>query len=240
MIDAIGLTAYPLSARFVDHLARQTGTTVRVVAVSELRRSSVFALWRSLRDMRAGRGYVLLEQPDAAPLLPVLKLLVSLTRCRELAVVGPVEAPRPFSRISGLFGVVHVVVGTLAGVAGALRSAWQLWRLPTTPGDLRPTSRPVARVAYLKTNLWFGLKAGGSVGHVAGVVNALARHGVETRVFAVEAPPMLDAGVPVTEVPNAGSYGYPYELSYYAYEHRFVAAVRTRSVRRPPTCSTTV
>ena len=43
--------------------------------------------------------------------------------------------------------------------------AWQRVTAPAVPES--------ARIGYLKTNVWFGLQAGGSVGHVAGVVNGV-------------------------------------------------------------------
>lgn len=33
----------------------------------------------------------------------------------------------------------------------------------------------VSTIFYLKTNLWFGIKAGGSIGHISGVVNSLSK-----------------------------------------------------------------
>ena len=43
---------------------------------------------------------------------------------------------------------------------------------------VRPTTLPVdARALYLRTDLSFGIRAGGSVGHIAGVLNALVEQG---------------------------------------------------------------
>jgi glycosyltransferase involved in cell wall biosynthesis len=93
---------------------------------------------------------------------------------------------------------------------------------------------PVRHVAYLKTNLWFGLKAGGSVGHVAGVANALARRCDTVDLLAVERPPLLDPAVRHHVVQNAGAFGYPYELNYYRYERRFSRRARqVFAVSRP-------
>ena len=45
---------------------------------------------------------------------------------------------------------------------------------------------------YVNANLWFGLKAGGSVGHVAGVVNGPLHSGLQVDVAAVAPQPLVD------------------------------------------------
>lgn len=64
----------------------------------------------------------------------------------------------------------------------------------------RPT--PALRrgeVAYLRTDLVFGMEAGGSVGHVAGVVNNLGAAGYLPVVIAPDPVPTVDPGIP-TEI----------------------------------------
>jgi glycosyltransferase involved in cell wall biosynthesis len=87
---------------------------------------------------------------------------------------------------------------------------------------------------YLKTNLWLGVKAGGSVGHVAGVVNALERRCDRVEVLAVDRPPLLDPAVAVTEIPPARQLGYPHELNYYTYQRQFVRDAGRAMAKQEP------
>lgn len=58
----------------------------------------------------------------------------------------------------------------------------------------RKISRGGARsIAYLRTDLWYDIKAGGSVGHVAGVINGFGKNGVRVHVLSWEEPAMLDS-----------------------------------------------
>jgi glycosyltransferase involved in cell wall biosynthesis len=67
-------------------------------------------------------------------------------------------------------------------------------------------------------NLWFGLKAGGSVGHVAGVVNALAASGRVVDLAAVQEPAMIAEEVTTHVLPAPRSFGVPVEANYYRFQ----------------------
>lgn len=53
----------------------------------------------------------------------------------------------------------------------------------------------VDNILYMRTDLWYGVRAGGSVGHVAGVVNGFRRTGIEVRAMSWERPLMIDESV---------------------------------------------
>ncbi|HUP33393.1 MAG TPA: glycosyltransferase [Gaiellaceae bacterium] len=93
------------------------------------------------------------------------------------------------------------------------------------PPPRRPLSAAPA-LLYVNANLWFGVRAGGSVGHVAGVVNALLRRGLEVDVAAVAPQPMVheSAGfIPLT--PPAG-FATPEELNHYRFSRSAAAQLR--------------
>lgn len=80
----------------------------------------------------------------------------------------------------------------------------------------------------------FGEPVGGSVGHVAGVVNALSRRGHPVTIVAMFRQPGVDASVEEVIVPPTFSSAYPNELN----RHRFHAdffgeAMRVATGRRP-------
>lgn len=68
-------------------------------------------------------------------------------------------------------------------------------------------------IEYLKTNLWFGTKAGGSIGHISGIVNSLNKiHKVNYHTC--EEPIMIDESVKINYVDTHDiSYSIPYELN---------------------------
>lgn len=169
------------------------------------------------------------------PLLPILLLLSCITRAGKIVVVdfSGKYYPAPRMRIL-LASPIQLAVATVSGIAMIFRASRECDKLLT---EKRVTTSQVPespRIAYFKTNLWFGVQAGGSIGHVAGVVNGFSRIGCPIEVFAVEDLPMLDAGVKVKKVTGSGSTGLPLESANYLFHNRFIKEVEQDLSSAPP------
>ncbi len=223
MADSVqALAAYPVTAEYRTRVEERLGQPIEVTLLAKLRDAGLTHILWTLMRMRGRLGVVLLEESAASPITPVLRFLLSLTACRALAVARPDGTLEPFARHAGLFDLARLFVGTMRGGVAAARCSLELSALMRTRPKRFPV-RPLRRALYLKTNLWFGVKAGGSVGHVAGVANALAgRCAVD--LFAVERPPLIAPDVAQHPVAQTGAFGYPYELNYYRYQRLFTAA----------------
>ena len=228
-----GLSAYPISAAYRDRVVSAVGAPLDVTVLAELRTAGVIGVLRRLLGVRRARGVVLVEDESSGPVVPILRFLIGVTRCRELSTAMPDGRLIRFGRFTGAIDGVRLAMGSVSGAVAALTAAVELaWLRRQSPH--RAPMRAINRVAYLKTNLWFGLKAGGSVGHVAGVANAMARRVGAVDLLAVERPPLLDPAVRHHPVDNAGAFGYPYELNYYRYERVFARRAREVFSRTPP------
>lgn len=216
-----GLSAYPVSSEYRSRLERQRGVPIEISVLSELRNAGVWQLIARLRAVRAVNGFVLMEAPASTPLLALLRVLLALTRCRQLAVIDHESNVEPLDRGAVVIDVVRLIVGSVRGLAAATRCRIELtWLHRQRP--LRPAVVEIQRIVYLKTNLWFGVKAGGSVGHVAGVANALANRCEHIDLLSVEQPPLLAPAVQVHVISSPGTFGFPFELNYYTYQQLFV------------------
>ncbi len=90
-------------------------------------------------------------------------------------------------------------VATLQGLSSASR----LTRALDGPTPARRRAEGItagARVAVIKTEFWFGLKAGGSVSHGVGVLAAMRRLGLEPRLWTTSVLPGAPPEVLQTEV----------------------------------------
>ena len=226
MTERWALCAYPLSAAYLSRLRTLLGHDLQPAVLSEMRRSTVWSMVAALRRVRAAEGLVLLEDAGETPLQPVLQFLVSLTRCRALAVIDGRFQRTAFTRLRGLLEAPALAGATLAGLWSALLCWFELQRLARAP-RLQTRQPALGRVAVLRTNLWFGLKAGGSVGHTAGVINALAHRCDGVDVLSPDALPLVHPPARIIIVPPPRRYGYPYELNYYSYHRRFLRAAST-------------
>jgi glycosyltransferase involved in cell wall biosynthesis len=72
-------------------------------------------------------------------------------------------------------------------------------------------------VLYVLGNLWLGVRAGGSVGHVAGVVNALIQAGYDVDFVTGAQPVMISPAVTVFRV-QPRPLGIPLEANYYSFQ----------------------
>jgi len=205
-----------------------------LAVLSELRSEGVIGLIRRLFSVRTTIACVLVEDASSGPLLPVLQFLISLTRARRLALIGPSGEISDFGRRSGWAKAFILAAGSLSGFRAAATCAVDLWRISRERIAYHSLLKPKPNVLYLKTNLWFGVRAGGSVGHVAGVANALASRCTRVDLVSVEKPALVDDRIHYQEVPHAGAFGYPYELNYYRYQRQFRGAVHRLAKQARP------
>src|SRR5262249_25063548 len=105
---------------------------------------------------------------------PVLECIGAMTRAKSLAVADPALAVEGVTLRSVAWSSLRLVWATLQCFRARRRAAQEVAQLCDAP---LPESKPIQGrdVLYLNTNLWFGVKAGGSVGHIAGVANALQK-----------------------------------------------------------------
>jgi glycosyltransferase involved in cell wall biosynthesis len=83
------------------------------------------------------------------------------------------------------------------------------------------------RLLYVMSNLSLGLKAGGSVGHIAGVINGLLHNGWEVDAAAVERPAMVSASAGYHPLSPPRTYGVPYELARYRFHSMVVRQINS-------------
>jgi glycosyltransferase involved in cell wall biosynthesis len=234
--DQILLSAYPIS----DELRERVGETAAVrfagcVSISELQALGLFRILAALRGIEAETLWILVSDFGYQPFLPLLRVLASLTRARRLRVVDFEGVSISTSRVHTLLlDPTRLAWWSLKGILtlfSVRREAEQLLRTPRI--DVAPIP-PSGRVAYLKSTLWFGVQAGGSIGHVAGVANGLSRAGWAVDMLSVDVPPMLDPAIRVRRVRPRGVTGVPLELGRYVYGRAFVAEAAGALAADPP------
>lgn len=123
------------------------------------------------------------------------------------------------------------------GLAGSgvvlLRTRRALGRLLRAPRHAPPAARG-RRVAFLRSDLWTGVPAGGSVAHTAGVADGFTRAGADLSFIATSTPGLVDPRrTPVHLVPPTRLYNLFREVPYFAHGLRFRDAARAVLERSP-------
>ncbi len=217
------LSVYPVPRSVVAALERGcAGTFDEQRCLADLRRASPLKVWGALRQIRPETLWVLAGDTRQNPYGTLLLLLSTLTRARRLRALAFDGDSRPLGRIATASQqAAQLALGTVRGFLSLLLAGRELRALNREPRGDFTLAGAQPRISYLKTNLWFGVQAGGSVGHVAGVVNSLHRRGYPTTVTSIEKLPTLDPDVPVLEITVGATNGLPLEIGTYTFDRRF-------------------
>ncbi len=210
------LSNYPISRAYKAELLRLIGS-FDTLTVSEMRQGSIATLIRRLLSLRGERLFAVFEDDTSRVLEPLLCILASLTRVHRLHVVDEKFNVCSLSRFKSFgFGLSLFLESGLAWLAtrGSRRGATLLLRSVPLQSRLGASRT----VAYLNCNLWFGVKAGGSVGHVSGVVNALSDVGYDLEFFSAGGRLLVDERAEYIALAPPRTLAMPFETTYYRFD----------------------
>ncbi|MDC1311137.1 glycosyltransferase [Burkholderiales bacterium] len=227
------LTAYPLSAPFDRAVRDVIGQEAQTVTVAQLRSQGLTGLLRQLWSMRGDPIVLPIEEENSSALLPVLKLLAACSRSRSICVVHPNLRRETVSRWRIALDALRFASASVSCLWSAYRAHRELSALLMQPRVGSGSLAANGLVLYLKTNLWFGIKAGGSVGHIAGVVNGLQRLGYPVTFASAEPPVMIDDAVKFLPVQPPTAFGLPYELNNYRFQEGFESTLEAGAALVP-------
>jgi glycosyltransferase involved in cell wall biosynthesis len=229
-VDAI-LINYPLSRDFQERLVAHVASTPMTLSLKELQQRSVLQILRYLRSLKVNRLFVPVEDENGSILLPVLKLLAVLVPARDIFLVEPdlrMQRISRFNIVGSTLKLCHASAATMAAVARAKRVVRGLLAAERVSVD-----EVVGRnVLYLNANLWFGVKAGGSVGHISGVVNALLQEEYDVDFASAGGQLMVSDKAAYVQLKPPTHFGVPWGLNHYRFHFDVVQQLKGLTARR--------
>jgi len=209
----IVLSCYPLSTDLVRSL-RAHVVPDRAITLNSLRALPLKQLFRELRSQAGSRFSVVIGETTERTLLPILLMLASITPSRAIDIVDlptgrVISVPRWRAFMSIGWSVFATVTGRAAQLMAEYRSRHLMRAKPLAFGPLESE-----RGLYLKSNLMLGTQAGGSVGHIAGVVNELYKRCQDLLLLALEFPVTVDDAVHFEPIAPLKHYGVPPESNH--------------------------
>lgn len=209
------LTAYPLSQTYRLELEKRWGFVPDYLLLSQLRAQSTKLFLQSLRQM-SGHLIVAIEDPQSHVLLPILVLICHVTRAKKISVMYPDFSLRTHSRIDFLKTALRFTLASMSSSFQCIKTRVEVNKLLSAQ-PLNEIASNASRILYVNANLWFGVKAGGSVGHVAGVVNGFSRQHCQVTYCAVEQNGLIDKNIKFIPINAPTIFGLPYETNYYRF-----------------------
>ena len=234
------LSVHPLTDQYRSRLERGIGAQPEYATLARVRVdglvSTLMSRWRS----RRGPVVIACEAQAATMATPAIALLAIAFKWPTLFEAGPDAALRPLSKFKVAVRTVELAMASIDGwisrrsVLRELRRALcRNWNAPAVQGI---STWEGQRVLYLKNAIWFGLHAGGSVGHVAGVVNALARAGARVEMVTTDRAAMIDVAIPQHHPPAIGVLALPSAINLFRLHRRAVAKAMMVARNFRPTC----
>jgi glycosyltransferase involved in cell wall biosynthesis len=224
VVSAIAAT--PETRRFFQE---RFGTGVTFADLAWLRRAGVATLrrWRPRHAVATGSAE---ELPLFQDYLIVLAFLVRAKYRERQPPGGPPQRLgwRDLARAALRVGAA-IVEGLAALVLNRSRAA----RMARGPARRVPATA-ATRCLYLKPTLSFGASVGGSVAHVAGVANALARAGVELHLLSAQEQPLVAPAVRQHVVTPRFVISFPFEVNAHRYQGHLVQAARAEARAHRP------
>lgn len=210
------LTNYPLSRDFQERLTSIAAPEVLRLTVGELRQRPFGQMVKYMRSLKVKRLLLPVEDDNGSALLPVLKLLASVIPAQAVYLVQSDLHLQKVSRFETAVALLRLVSASIASRVATKRARREIASLL---GEERITvGQATGRcVMYLNANLWFGVKAGGSVGHISGVVNALSQNEYAVDFVSCGGRLLVNEAARYTQLNPPAFFGLPWELNYYRF-----------------------
>jgi glycosyltransferase involved in cell wall biosynthesis len=195
------------------------------LSVGELRQRPFWQMLKYMRSLKADRLLLPIEDENGSALLPILKLLASVIPVRAIYLVqSDLRLQKVLHRETGV-SLLRLVGASLASRLATVRAGREVSRLLQ---EVRITVDKASgrSVMYLNANLWFGVKAGGSVGHISGVVNALSHNGYAVDFVSCGGRLLVGEAARYTQLNPPAHFGLPWELNYYRFHFNVVEQVK--------------
>jgi len=209
------LIAYPLSERFCSKIAKIFQIKVEYVNLQQIKANGLWGILKQLRQIK-GQLILPLEDPTSVALLPLLQFLSLFTASKSVLFINHDCVVYKLSQKHHWVAALKFIWASVANHACLLKT---YLTLPTVRQNstFKLDHKNSPKVLFINANLWFGIKAGGSVGHIAGVCNAMVKQGYDVTYAAVEPNLCLDKKVKFLLLKPLKMYGLPYEANLYRF-----------------------
>ena len=212
------LTVYPIPMSFMKDLRKRVGENISSLEIVNLIKSKGF--FRTLffiRKMKIKTCYIDNTCGENENIKEILLTFGVLTGARKFVVLSKNGmTDEEYSQFKIIVCIFKISLWTFVCFAIVLLKSIHLKAL-TYLSPVSVSFKKIEKILYLKTNLWFGVKVGGSVSHVAGVINGFKSLGKKIWFTGLEKPLLVYELDQLTELPFKKPFCYPIDLNKYIY-----------------------
>ncbi len=225
------LSSHPISSAFKTELNSRIKGDVSYLSMTGLKSLSPFKLVKKLRSLKIGTLYLAFEENSSLSIKSTMEIIAFVSGANQIYTIQPNFHPEKVSKLGTIFQIFQFFLANLKARFVFNRSYRELKRLNQQNRVTVPEVEN-KQILYLKTNLWYGAKAGGSVGHVAGVINGFDKKQWSTTYASIEPPICAEQNVDFFEVPFPSQLAYPPDLNNYVYHEEIVSQLKKLAAKR--------
>lgn len=226
MQKTILLSQYPLVEQDIAWLSKEIDRDVVVFAMSNMTKKGYFHIIRALRGIDANEICIPALSQEHHEVLPMLRVACWFSATQAKYVLSE-DGER--ENITGRQFASDVFKLVRSFAFGSWKTGRTLIWLPFVQEAKRPQlQKPhLGRILFIRSNLWYGVRAGGAVSHAVGVIKGFCRRGVEVDHISVSRLPQLAAteGFAELSIDDQLTYMLPREFAQCANSWRVVDTV---------------
>jgi glycosyltransferase involved in cell wall biosynthesis len=220
------LSYYALTESFRQKMMEANDGPLNFVPIGRLRHLGLKAVWRKIRNLRADHITIAIEDNNARSLAGPLMLIATASGTPRIDILWPNNQRESVSRTKILRHALRLVGAQISSRIALRRAESKLSRLEAVQQPMVAVAERSNVVLYLDANLSSGIAAGGSVGHIKGVIEGFSEKGFDIDYAACKSSPSVRPGVRWLEVDPPEMYGFPLEINCYLFNGNYEKRVR--------------
>jgi glycosyltransferase involved in cell wall biosynthesis len=227
-MKSVVFSAHALSTNEKQKIQKLIGNEIHYLSLFELKQTkSMASILKEIVSLRNLDNYVFMDFENAELLKGFLYALPMSGMRFTFKTIEPGGVIRKKTIISSLFQLGLMGFTTFWNFFFGLifyLMKFAVSRMKVTSYENVDFNK-FKKCLYLKTNFWFGIQAGGSIGHISGVANRLADF-FEVTYMSPDEPQLLEPSVKIVSVDSTYRFSLPYELNNLGFNLPFLTKIR--------------
>ncbi len=220
------ISYYALTESFRQKMMEASDGPLNFVPIGRLRHLGPRALWRKIRSLRADHITIAIEDNNARSLAGPLMLIATASGTSRIDILWPNNRRESVSRAKIFRHALRLIGAQISSRIALRRARSKLSRMEAAQRPMTTVAEKSNVILYLDANLSSGIAAGGSVGHIKGVIEGFSEKGFNIDYAACKSSPSVLTGVHWLEVDPPEMYGFPLEINCYVFNEDYEKCVR--------------
>lgn len=224
------LTQYPVVDQIKSSILADDDEDIEFLVISTLASGGYLGLLRQLSAQEYDRVGIFIADETSRPLVHILKVLSLVVKSKHRFVFYPDRSKSSFNQFDGLAAAAMVAFTIFFGFAVMMQNFIRALYLSLMPrcdtrddAKIGDGSAKAGKVAYIRTNLWLGVQAGGALTHTWGVIRGLAKRNNHVYYMSADARDQdLEDSFSFIPIKPKHPYVVPRELNHFLYHRHFL------------------